>query len=570
MKVTSSSPKGARLKREMRKLTEILRVSGKFRKERAHQIESDTFLALCEAVNSPVSLGAWLRYKHNEFLELVNAKVDPCNYTDKNKFMGDYLSVSFFSKYPDFNTGIDKENVAFQKWLSAEESCRETNELFRSRWSGGISYLPHSVEEVIHFARIKIQQILGPVPSDILTHGRFGPGSDTSTYRDSVSRYYKYRSPGSCTPGVQLLINQFDWDDKRADLVNSATLVNNSRLTFVPKSAKTDRAICVEPRWNIFFQLSVGAYMENRLADFGFDISDQGRNVELAQRAYFDGFSTIDLSSASDRISKNLVLDLLPDDWCDIIFKLRCPTTVYRDKVYKLEKVSSMGNGFTFPLETLIFAGLSLATCSYLNLPTENVAVYGDDIIVPKEAAPLLIEVLSCLGFPVNTEKTYISGNFFESCGSDFFEGKNVRPIFHKRRIRNVEGAVRLANQVTEYARRVHCFDHASARYLVAKSHIVSRIPKELQFFGPVNAGDSVIHSTFDSCTPRTAGNGWQGYFIRGIVVKPQRFFADGEALLHSKIDAADLPGNFVTRRGRTQSTVEEVYVLEFEDFVIR
>lgn len=553
----------------LRKLNQAYRVSGAIPESKARQIESDVFLALCEAVNTPTSLAQWLRFKYGELLQLVEKRINHEHYDAVRVFEGDYLVVSFFSKYRDFKLPIDREVEAKKKWLLAEERCRQVNDLFRKRWNGEISNFSHSVEEIYHLSRQKITRFLGRVPDDILQHGRFGPGSDTSTSGVKVSRFYKYNSPGTCTPGVLSLLNQFDWDDRRHDMVDQALLVNHSKLTFVPKTAVIDRSICVEPRWNIFFQLSVAHCMERRLKSFGYDITDQSRNTGLASRAYSDGLATIDLSSASDTISKNLVLDMFPDDWSDVLFKLRCPVTKHHDVAYKLEKISSMGNGYTFPLETMIFAAFAESTCEYLRLPTEDVAVYGDDIIVPEEAAKLLLDVLDAFGFSANAKKTCIKTTFYESCGSDFYKGKNVRPIFLKERIRNVEGTIRLANQITRFSRRTMCFSAADGRYLAAVSPIIRRVPKDLRFFGPPNAGDAVFHVPFDRATPRPAGNGWEGYFITGLVVKPLRFYRDGESLLFAKLDGPDLPGNYVVHRGMTETRVEEVFVHKYEDFAV-
>jgi len=74
-----------------------------------------------------------------------------------------------------------------------------------------------------------------------------------------------------------------------------------------------------------------------------------------------------------------------------------------------------MGNGFTFPLETLIFWALTRAVCG----STATVSAYGDDIICPSDRAEDVIAVLTEVGFSVNLEKSFWNGPFRESCGSD-------------------------------------------------------------------------------------------------------------------------------------------------------
>lgn len=557
-----------------RQLQKHLQSNWKFSEQQSTELNSAAFLALCESVDSPVSLAAWLRFKNDELLQLVTMSINPCDYRSVREFEGDYLCASFFSKYKDFNIDVDRKKLAFTKWLHAEESCASVNAMFRKRWDGDPITWSHSVSAVYHRACQKASSILGHLPSHILTHGKFGPGADLSTKGDKTSKYYKYQSPGTCTPGVLSLIEEFNFDDRRADTIHECEFVRSSRLDFVPKNAKIDRAICIEPRWNVFFQLSVAHVMQERLLRSGFDITDQSRNQRLAAEAYSRGLATIDLSSASDCVSKNLVLDMLPGDWTDILFKLRCPVTSFEGKQYMLEKISSMGNGYTFPLETLIFASIALSVCEHLELPTDDVAVYGDDIIVPQAAAALLVETLREVGFSVNSEKSFVTGAFFESCGSDYFEGKNVRPIFLKEKVTNVERAFRLANQITEFARRRNGYRGACSRILVAWGTVVSRIPESLRLFGSCGTGDSTIHAPFDVGLPTLAGSfwdrrGWEGYVVWGLVRKPLRFPRSGESLLFAKLAGPDMAGNYVSHRGRTGLSVERVYVPRYEDFCI-
>lgn len=89
-----------------------------------------------------------------------------------------------------------------------------------------------------------------------------------------------------------------------------------------------------------------------------------------------------------------------------------------------------MGNCTTFPLESLIFACVSRAATAYCGGSLELCRTYGDDIIVPQNAALLTLEVLRFLGFQPNCEKTFIHGPFRESCGRDTLWGVDVRPVY--------------------------------------------------------------------------------------------------------------------------------------------
>jgi len=95
-----------------------------------------------------------------------------------------------------------------------------------------------------------------------------------------------------------------------------------------------------------------------------------------------------------------------------------------------LQKFSSMGNGFTFELETLIFS--HVASVAGGLTPGVDCFVYGDDIIVPSEKADDVLSALRFCGFTPNRTKTFTSGPFRESCGGDFYGGVAVRPFYPK------------------------------------------------------------------------------------------------------------------------------------------
>lgn len=543
-----------------------------FTPNESRQIESDVFAALCEAIDSPRSLACWLLYKHSEYSQLVQLELDPNTfYGTPDQFRGDLLVTKFLSKHKDLPINVDRESAAFEKWLLAEKACQKTNDMFRKRWDGG-PYWSGDVEQVYHLARRHAQRILGvSPPPDVLSHGSFGPGSDLDTRANNISRLFKYDSPGSCTPTLLQLVADFVEDDRRDEMVNSAELVDHSRLTFVPKTAVVDRAICVEPRWNIFYQLSVGRVIASRLARFGIDIaSQQFVNRDLASRAQRDGLATIDLSSASDSMSTNLVIDMLPEDWTDVLLRLRCPNTMYRGQKIRLEKISSMGNGYTFPLETLIFYCFGLAVCEHLGLDKEELSVFGDDIIIDNRGYPLLKELLIATGFTLNEKKSFVTGKFFESCGLDFYEGWNVRPFFLKESITNVERAIRLANQVTRFARCWSSAGDFDSRFRAARAAVISRIPNSLRLFGPDSLGDSVITAPFDEAcpTPTNRKVGWCGYYVKAFVPRARHYDAPGnEALLFSKLDGPDAPGNVITKRSVVYLTIRRVYVLRYEGY---
>jgi hypothetical protein len=61
-----------------------------------------------------------------------------------------------------------------------------------------------------------------------------------------------------------------------------------------------------------------------------------------------------------------------------------------------------------------------------------EVAVFGDDIIVPIDSRELLFDALEILDFKVNVHKSFWTGKFRESCGVDAFAGVDVTPVYWK------------------------------------------------------------------------------------------------------------------------------------------
>jgi hypothetical protein len=209
-------------------------------------------------------------------------------------------------------------------------------------------------------------------------------------------------------------------------------IVDNNIINFVPKTVKTERTIAVEPLLNGYIQKGIDVEMRNRLKRVGIDLNDQTKNQRMAREGSVlsqdDPYATIDLSSASDSISIELCRYLLPEGWFRLLDETRSKSYSIDGVLRPYQKFTTMGNGFCFPLETLIFASLCNTACLEMDNPTDF-TVYGDDIIVRSSVAARVLELLRVCGFKANASKTFVKGPFRESCGADWFEGKDVRPI---------------------------------------------------------------------------------------------------------------------------------------------
>lgn len=345
--------------------------------------------------------------------------------------------LAFFSKRKDVDIGLDTRTVAWEKAKEAEALCKQTNELFRLYNQGGF-YFPLDVESVLYRAQRKICTVLGDLPSLEQLKLRFGPGATTQVKKKDASVRRKLSQVLACSGDASGIISDLlaelpVWAglEPAADSVTCQVEIHLGVMDFVPKNAKTDRTVSKVPMLNTLGQLGIGDFMGTRLRLEGVNIKDQTLNQRLAREGSITGaLATLDLSSASDTIATQFVMSMLPLDWFLFLSALRTGSEIGPEGPIRLEKFASMGNGFTFPLETLLFYALAYGCVEESDRTKVN--VYGDDIIVPTYAAPLLIRVLTSCGFIVNKEKSYVSGNFRESCGKDYLSGIDVRPCYVK------------------------------------------------------------------------------------------------------------------------------------------
>jgi hypothetical protein len=248
------------------------------------------------------------------------------------------------------------------------------------------------------------------------------------------------------------LMFPFDWfgsGDLNADAPRPGEKEWSSRLVAVPKTPKGPRLICCEPIAHQWIQQGILGWLEDAIGASVFKHSINLRSQELSKEralsASIDGGeATIDLSSASDRVSTRLVEYLFQGS--EILDGLHaCRTrSMTQDlssdhpKMIILKKFSTMGSALTFPIQSLIFTILCAWGLRHYEQRTWNldnieddfrrVRVYGDDLIVPVHAYKTIRLLLEECGLKVNTSKTYSGFNFRESCGCDAFKGVDVTP----------------------------------------------------------------------------------------------------------------------------------------------
>jgi len=510
-------------------------------RETSERTLMSVFLSLCESVNTPKSLAAYLMLKHREYDQLVSLECNPNSYLNAETFSDDYLVSKFLSKYPDFlHENLDPEKRALDSFLKFEEACRLTNIKFRELEEDPQKWDP-AMKGILYLARRKIASVLGPLNMEEIS-GLFGwgPGATTSTSGNHTSAYVKFSSRldvtsnnfimGMCcvnsTPSwvnCQLQTDEFPSVD--AMLTHGCfNIVRGNEVVFVPKNARTHRVIAKEPHVNSFLQKGFGAYIRKRLRLVaGIDLKDQSVNQRLAlEGSQFGNLATIDLSGASDTISYELVRFLLPSQWFSVLCRLRSEQGLLNGSWIRYHKFSSMGNAFTFELESLIFWALCSASCG--SGKEAIVSVYGDDLIVKTEDYDGVRKVIEFAGFSINEDKSFAHGPFRESCGKDYFLGVDVRPIFLKERLSNAESLLRLLNNLRRYAHRRGNSLFCLSTFQPTWNMIYSLIPSHLKILRiPDGYGDGGIVSNFDEALPSLLKNkrGWGGFIFRNLIRTP-------------------------------------------------
>jgi hypothetical protein len=220
------------------------------------------------------------------------------------------------------------------------------------------------------------------------------------------------------------------------------------KVITVPKTLKTPRIIAMEPLHNQYAQQSILEVLVKDLEDDELvgkmiRFTDQIPNQQLARKGSMSGkFATLDLSEASDRVSLRLVSRLLRPYHPLLRAVTGCRSqqaNVPGHGVIHLAKFASMGSALCFPFEamvflTIVFLGIERGlnrplTRSEIQLLRTGVRVYGDDIIVPTRYASSVVATLELFGLKVNTAKSFWTGKFRESCGSEYYDGFDVKTI---------------------------------------------------------------------------------------------------------------------------------------------
>jgi hypothetical protein len=222
----------------------------------------------------------------------------------------------------------------------------------------------------------------------------------------------------------------------------------------VPKTLKTPRIIAIEPTAMQYAQQAILEAMiegieSDKFLNSMLGFADQTPNQRMAcEGSLLGNLATLDLSDASDRVSWKLVQELVAP-WPHLLKALDATrsrrASVPGHGVIPISKYASMGSALCFPMEAItflvaVFLGLEQKHRTRFSskrdlIPfTGRVRIYGDDIIVPTDSADSVIDSLERFGARVGLHKSFWTGRFRESCGSEYYEGCDVSYV-HVRRI---------------------------------------------------------------------------------------------------------------------------------------
>lgn len=353
-----------------------------------------------------------------------------------------YQLKNLFSRYTATDDIITSEQRVSNTMLKYEENLIHVN---TARY-----YDSPLLRPVIRVARRKIREILGILDiAEVFDLARFGRRASVGvpyleSYIDRKMDPSATRSPWGAETlwslaitGDPVLKAYLKYRKILKDKEPGKTrrdppiYVDRLRLSLVAKKFDKLRGVMPYPTVDTYLSLGIGGVMVQRLMEHGLDLSRaQSLHRWLVAKMSVDRKSvTMDLSGASDCITRQLVRLLLPCKWWALLKKFYFKKVVTPDgRVVHTETFAGMGCGFTFPLQTLIFYCLIEAVKELVPV-TGKTYVYGDDCIFPTRAYPYVERVFEGLGLKINRDKTFVTRYFRESCGEDCYRGTSVRPF---------------------------------------------------------------------------------------------------------------------------------------------
>lgn len=421
-----------------------------------------------------------------------------------------HFFTNLLNKNPLVPSNYDPSTEAVKVFLSDENSCASYSSNFHKlQQHPKFGVFLHTWKREVHAILRRSPRLSGLPP--ITT------GATTSCPKGTppVSRI----SSGEITIELFDFLSEFGPIDPKFLIHKKIKLVKGSCMFLVSKTAKISRIVCPEPSHNALVQRWIGLDMRTLLMEHGIDLSIAPENhkmlAELASS--HGGLTTDDLTSASHLASYvELVKYLLPRSWYAWCNAARSHYVKTVDENYwELQHFMTNGNGFCFELETIIFFSM-LRACAlhhgcvdsrqpHRALTTHgadfssvrrlvDLYCFGDDLIYDSSLTSIVRSVCKNVGFKTNLTKSFSEGYFRESCGGDYWNGHNIRPIYMKGDLSDVSIRYVLANLIFQKYGAKAPYWIRRARLLLLRS-----IPNAQRHWGPERLGHVVLHTEFRS-----------------------------------------------------------------------
>jgi len=376
----------------------------------------------------------------------------------------EYLRGEILSKYldPKVVSAEQRRSNAIAKWLDCEQTNMRTNERLLLNdedfgWTTSERFLNdvrQQVCRILGLGELSRYTLHEMEALGVLKLVPFSNGASTRIKRGETAALKKLAGIAHITESA---VPYWDFLTEGTVLEDHDLQIMDSSMMFtVDKKSDIDRVACKEPEVNMSLQRGIGEFIRSKLQKVGIDLRDQTQNQRLAKVAYAQGLATVDLSAASDSITRQLAFHCLPFSLWSICEDLRVESTLLpgSDEPVFLEMFSSMGNGFTFELESLLFYAITRVVARRSGIKG-RISVYGDDIICHRKIVPRLTRLFAWLGFRVNQKKTNYVGPFRESCGKHYHRGHDITPFYIRREVTTMTDLIRHLNHLLAWDSRL-------------------------------------------------------------------------------------------------------------------
>lgn len=215
-------------------------------------------------------------------------------------------------------------------------------------------------------------------------------------------------------------------------------------ISAVPKNYKSYRIIAPEFEARLVRCHRLRLALEECIVASGYDadVHDQEKNRAGALLGSMGkGYSTADMSSASDRISRSLIEQIFPDDLAELLLTLVPSKFKAGGRMFPMHMFATSGNPLTFVVEDIVHTAVACASTDIyraFNREAEDInepIVFGDDTLVDDRVYETFVDVAQSCGMVVNTDKSYTTPSMYrESCGSEYYRGTDLTVTYWPRR----------------------------------------------------------------------------------------------------------------------------------------